>query len=141
MHLRVGVPLTVAVNHLLVREHRLALRTPVHRRLLPNGETSLIELEEDPLRPAIVSRIDGREFVVPIQHEPDPFELLAKPHDVRRNQLRRMGVDAERVVLRVNAERVEPDRLKHIPPLKPAEASVDVTPDEREHVPYVQPLR
>src|SRR5438876_1417632 len=73
-----------------------------------------------------------------------PYTTLfrsAERRDVLRNELRRMRADRERVVLGVNAERIESDRLEYVVPVKPLEAAVDVGAREREHVPHVQALR
>ncbi len=57
---RCVAPLTVAVDHLLVGEHRLVLGTPVHRRALLVREARLEELEKEPLGPLVVRGIGGR---------------------------------------------------------------------------------
>src|SRR5205814_10623005 len=43
-------------------------------------------------------------------HAPEPPQLPAEGLDILRDELRGMRADRERVVLGVNAERVEPDR-------------------------------
>ncbi len=78
--------------------------------------------------------------MVPVQHEPDPLELLPEARDVLRDQLGRMGVDLERVVLRVDPEGIESDGLEDIPPLQAPQPAVHVGPDEREDVTDVEPL-
>jgi hypothetical protein len=52
-----------------------------------------------------------------------------------------MDADLEREILRVDAERVEADRLENRVPLLPAESSLDVVAGERVQVADVQPLR
>jgi len=49
-----------------------------------------------------------------------------------------MGADRERVVLGVDPEGVEADRLEHVVTREPFEAAVDVGAGEREHVADVQ---
>ncbi len=139
-HRCVRMALAPPVDHLFIREDRLALGAPVHGRLLLHCEAGLEQLEEDPLGPLVVARIRGLHFVVPVEHQADTRQLLAEPRDVARDQFGRMRVDLEGVVLRVDAERVEPDRLEHVPSLETAETSVDVGADEREDVPHMQPF-
>src|SRR5207244_12782440 len=57
--------LAAPVLHLLVREHRLVVWTPVDRRGLAVGVSGLEQLEEEPLRPAVVLGIVRREFPRP----------------------------------------------------------------------------
>ena len=52
-----------------------------------------------------------------------------------------MLADPERVILRVNPERVIAQRLEHRVPLEPLKSSMDVVPREREEVTDVQTLR
>ena len=52
-------------EHLLVREHGLVVRAPLHRRALAVGEPLLEEAEELPLLPAVVARIVGRDLARP----------------------------------------------------------------------------
>ena len=78
--------------------------------------------------------------MVPVEHQAEPLELLPEPRDVGRDELRRMGIDLDGVILGVNAERVKAHRLEDVPPLEPLESPVDVGSHERESVPHVQPL-
>src|SRR5438034_2986782 len=55
--------LAETVDHLLVRHDAHILRTPIDRRLLPEGDPRLEELQEDPLRPLVVAGVGGRELV------------------------------------------------------------------------------
>ena len=50
-----------AVDHLLVREHRLVHRIPVHDAGAPVGDAALQHPQEQPLVPAVVGRITGRD--------------------------------------------------------------------------------
>src|SRR2546430_13371433 len=102
-----------------VRHDAHILRTPIDRRLLPEGDPRLEELQEDPLRPLVVAGVGGRELVTPVEHAPEAPQLPAEGLDVLRDELRGMRADRERVVLGVNAERVEPDRLEHVGSVEP----------------------
>ncbi|OPY59014.1 MAG: hypothetical protein A4E56_03307 [Pelotomaculum sp. PtaU1.Bin065] len=61
-------PATLAapVFHLLVGEHRGAVRTPVYRCLFFIGQPLMEQLEKKPLGPAIVLRVAGGDFPVPV---------------------------------------------------------------------------
>src|SRR2546426_802806 len=113
--------LAETVDHLLVRHDAHILRTPIDRRLLPEGDPRLEELQEDPLRPLVVAGVGGRELVTPVEHAPEAPQLSAEGLDVLRDELRGMRAHRERVVLGVNAERVEPALLPQAPqrPLRP----------------------
>ena len=114
VHISVRMPLAKTIDHLLVGQHGLALRTPVHGSRLLHGEPGLEQLEENPLGPLVVRWIDSRELVFPIDHQPHPLQLLAKPFDIPRNELPRVRVHLEGVVFRVDAERVEAEGLEHV---------------------------
>ena len=66
---RLLVPPAAAIDHLLVREHGLALRAPVHAALLAVGESALVHLEEEPLVPAVVFGRAGSDLAPPIVAE------------------------------------------------------------------------
>ena len=59
--------LAQALHDLLVREHRLTRRTPVHGRCLAVRESALVHLEEEPLVPVVVLRITGVEHPIPVE--------------------------------------------------------------------------
>ena len=64
---RVFVPPAVAVVHdLFVRQHRAALRTPVHSALLPIRQPALQHAQEEPLVPAIIFRLAGGNLPPPV---------------------------------------------------------------------------
>src|SRR5207247_10084141 len=79
----IGVPFAVAVDDLLVRQHRLARRTPVDRGPLAERQARLEELQEEPLRPLVVPEILGRELVTPVEHAPEAPQLPAYGRAVR----------------------------------------------------------
>ena len=62
---RVATP-ALAVLDLLVREDRRAFRAPVDRRLLAVCETSLVELDEEPLVPLVVLRTACDDHALPV---------------------------------------------------------------------------
>ena len=58
-HRRAASPADAVADDLFVREHRLALLAPVDGRVLAVDEPFLVELEEEPLVPAVISLADG----------------------------------------------------------------------------------
>src|SRR5690606_1016322 len=69
-----------------------------------------------------------------------PSQLASEVGNVARDQFARVNPDLDGVVLRVNTERVEADRLEDVEALHPLEAAVDVGARESEQVPDVKPL-
>src|SRR5260221_3014675 len=67
--------LALSVDHLFVREHRAERRAPIDRCFSLERETALVELEEDPLRPAEVVRIGRVDLAGPIVREAEHLEL------------------------------------------------------------------
>src|SRR5207244_3123062 len=126
LDLRVGMALAETVDHLLVRHDAHILRTPIDRRLLPEGDPRLEELQKDPLRPLVVAGVGGRELVTPVEHAPETPQLTAEGLDVLGDELRGMRADRERVVLGVNAERVEPEHRDLPPSAEPLEPAINV---------------
>ena len=140
LDLRVGMALAIAVDHLLVGHDAHVLGAPVDGRLLAEREPRLEELQENPLRPLVVARIGRRELVPPVEHPAEPPQLPTERLDILGDELARMRADRQRVVFRMDAERVETDRLEHVVPAEPLESAVDVGAGEREHVAHVQPF-
>ena len=62
LHRRVLMPPAAAVHYLLVGQHRTALRTPVHQRLLAIGQPALQHFQKEPLVPAIIFGLAGGHF-------------------------------------------------------------------------------
>ena len=52
--------------------------------------------------------------MIPLEHEPVALQLLAEPGNVVRDEFGGMRIDLERVVLGVDAERVEADGLEDL---------------------------
>ena len=135
-----AAPLARAVDHLLVGQHGLVVRTPVHGRLLLVRQPALVQLQEQPLRPLVVRRVGRGQLVAPVDHQARPAQLAPEVGDVAWDQLQRMHPDLEGVVLRVDAERVVAQWLEHGVAAHALVAAVNVVAGEREQVPDVQPL-
>src|SRR5204863_135435 len=85
---------------LLALEHGLIARTPVDRRLAAIRQTAFVELQEEPLIPAVVVRLTGRELFGPVVEDSPSIELFLLACDVRESPLARMHVVLDRRVFR-----------------------------------------
>ena len=112
LHERAGA-LAAAVDHLLVGQHGLLDRVPVDRGLLAVREAVLEQLEEDPLRPAVVARLVRAELARPVDRDAPLAELLLEGGDRLLGRLAGMLAGADRVVLGGQAERVVAHRVQH----------------------------
>src|SRR5690606_21479103 len=103
-HARESAHLRLAVDHLLVRERRAELRAPPHRELLLIREAALEEQLEDPLSPAVVTRIGGVDLPLPVVREAERLELRPEARDVTLRRDLRMRAGAHCVLLGRQAE-------------------------------------
>ena len=78
---RGAAALATAVDDLLVGKHGRVLRAPLDGRLGPVGEPALEQLQEDPLRPAVVLGRVGAELPRPVDRYPPLLELAAERLD------------------------------------------------------------
>ena len=130
--------LAVAVDHLLVREHGLVLRAPLDGRLVAVGQPALEEPQEDPLRPAVVLGLRGRDLARPVDRPPHALHLAADRLDVAVRDLARVAALLDRRVLGVQAERVVPHRAQDRGALAPPDVREDVAERVVEDVPHVE---
>jgi hypothetical protein len=130
--------LAVAVDHLLVREDGLIVRAPVDYRVLAIRESSLEELQEEPLRPVVVAGLGGRELATPVDRPAEPLHLLADRGDVAVRHVPRMAALANCRVLSGKAERVVADRPQDGEAPPAADVRNDVSERVVEHVAHVQ---
>ena len=131
----------VAVLHLLVREHGLVVGAPVDDRGLAVGVTGLEELQEQPLRPAVVLGLVRRELARPVDRPAHALHLVADPFDVALDDLARMLALLQGRVLGGQPERVVAHRTQHLVARAAVEMREDVTERVDEHVPDVQRAR
>ena len=118
--------LGLPVDHFLVREHRAQRRTPIDRHLGHIGKTLLIELLENPLRPAIVLGIGGVDLPVPIVTEAQGADLFAEPVHVLLGGDRRMSTRLHRVLLGRQPESVPAHRMQHVKAAHPLVSAKNV---------------
>ncbi len=129
-----------------VRGHRAGSRSQQRLQLGDRaGPTGLIvvpavvDLQEDPLSPAVELRVDRRDAAPRVVRQPQPAQLLAHRGDVLLGRDPRVLAGLHRVLLRRQAERVEAQRVQHVVPGHPLEPAVDVGGDVAQRVPDVQP--
>ena len=109
---RRAAALTTAVDHLLVGEHGRVLGAPVDGRVLAVCEPALVQLQEDPLGPAVVARLVGAELARPVDRDPPRTHAALERRDRARGRVARVLAGLDRVVLRRQAERVVAHRVQ-----------------------------
>ena len=133
--------LAVAVDDLLVGEHRLVDRAPVDGRLVLVGQAALEQLQEDPLRPAVVLGLGGRQLARPVDRPAHALHLLADRGDVLVRDVARVPALADRGVLGRQAERVVAHRVQHAQAVAAALMAERVADRVVLDVPHVQIAR
>ncbi len=122
-HLDLGATaLAAAVEHLLVGEHRLISRAPLDRGLLAVGKSRAQQLQEDPLRPAVVARFVRGQLARPVDRDAPGTELPLEGGDRGRCRDARVHPGLDRMVLGRQAEGVVAHRVQH----QVAEAATEV---------------
>ena len=130
-----------AVDDVLVREHGLVVRAPVDGRLLAVGQPVLEQLQEQPLRPAVVGRLVRRDLAAPVDRPAHAAHLVLDRRDVALGDRERVAALLDRGVLGGQPERVEAHRPQHLEAVAPAEVRDDVAERVVEDVPHVQRAR
>ena len=87
-HHRTRAP-AFAVNHLLVGQHGLVHRVPVHHLRLAVGHANIEHLQKQPLVPFVIARVAGGDFARPVDGQPHGLHLLLHVGDVLVGPLRR----------------------------------------------------
>ncbi len=111
-----------AIDHLLVGEHGVIDRVPVHLRLLARDEARLEKIEEQLLLVLVVPRIAGRDFARPVEREAHRLQLRPHRVDIGVGPFRRMGVVLHRGVFSRHAEGVPTHRMEDVAALRAAVA-------------------
>ena len=106
--------LAAPVSDLLVRQDGLVVRTPVHERGFPVHLPGLEELQEEPLRPAVVLGLVGRELPRPVDRPAESLHRPADRHDVPLDDHPGMLARLDRRVLRRQPEGVVAHRAQHL---------------------------
>ena len=125
-HHHVAAALALAVEHLLVGQHRLAGGAPVYGGQGAVGQAAVVELEEEPLIPAVVVGGAGDDLPVPVIHGAHGAELAPHVLDVVHGPA--VGVDAplDGGVLGGQPEGVEPHGMEDVIAAHPHETGVSV---------------
>ena len=92
------------------------------------------DLQEDPLRPAVVRKIGRRDAAPRVVRQTERAELSAHVGDVRLRRDTRMLARLERVLLGREAKRVVPERVQHVASVHAVEPREDVRADVAERM-------
>ncbi len=136
-HQRARAP-AAAIDDLLVGQHGLVHRVPVHHRVAAVGQALAHQPGEHALLVHVVVRRAGGELARPVDGVAQRLELAAHVVDVGVGPLGRRGVVLDRRVLGRQAERVPPHRLQHVVPGHALVAADDVADGVVAHVAHVQ---
>ncbi len=99
----------LAALGVLVRENDLAGGAVVNKGLVPESETMLKHLQEDPLGPLIVVLICRVYYTGPVERETDLFQLAGETVNVHVRDLARMHAGLNGIVLGGKTKRVKSD--------------------------------
>ena len=125
-HDRESADLALAVDDLLVGQHRAEAGAPVDGDLVLVREPTFEELEEDPLRPADVARIGRVDLARPVVAEAEHSELaLERGHVVARGR-GRVRARADGVLLGGQPKGVPAHRVQHVVAAHPQVPTDDV---------------
>src|ERR1700730_2268646 len=111
---RILMPPAAPVHHLLVRQHRHALRTPVHTAAFPVRDSAFEHPQKKPLVPPVIFRLASRNFPPPIVAEPKPLQRALERCDIRVRPLPRMNPPLDRGIFRRHPKRVPAHRMHHV---------------------------
>ena len=134
---RAGAP-AAAVDHLLVGQHGLVDRIPVHHRVLAIGQALAHQPGEHALLVHVVVRRAGGELARPVDGVTQRLELAAHVVDVGVGPLRRRHLVLDRRVLGRQAECIPTHRLQHVVPGHALVAADHVADGVVAHVAHVQ---
>ena len=133
-------PLAKPTDHLFIGQNRHAGGAPVDWCLLPFSQSSLEELEEDPLGPTVVFRVRGVDRVLPVEHSADLPKLPREIGHILGRQIHWIDALLQSKIFGVNPKGVEPDGLKDRFSRQSLVASVDIGAGEGVDIPNVEPL-
>ncbi len=136
-HQGAGTP-AAAVNDLLVGQHGVVHRVPVHRGHLLVDQAFLEQLGEQPLLPVVIVGLAGSQFARPVDGQAQRFQLLAHVIDVGISPAGRRHVVGHGGVLGGQAEGVPAHGLEHVKPLHAVVAGQHVADGVVAHVAHVQ---
>src|ERR1035438_380089 len=103
-----------ATHHLLVAQHRGALRAPVHLALLAINQPVLIHPQKKPLVPSVVVGQAGGHFFRPVVAQAQAFHLPLHGGNVALRPLARGGIVFQRGILGRQPEGVPAHGVQHV---------------------------
>ena len=127
-----------AVDDLLVGEHRLVDRVPVHHLGLLVGNALFEHLQEEPLVPTVVVGVAGGDLARPVEREAERLHLRLHVGDVVARPFRRRHVVVDGRVLGRQPEGVPAHRHQHVEALHPQVARHHVVDGVVADVAHVQ---
>ena len=126
-----------AVDHLLVGEHGVVHRVPVHFARFAVHETGREHVEEEFLLLMVVFEIAGRDLPRPVERQAHALQLPAHGGDIVVRPLSRMDAALDRRVLRWQAERVPAHGMQHVVAARAHEAGHHVAHGVVPHVTHM----
>ena len=138
LYRRAGAPAT-AVDDLLIGEHGLIDRIPVHHRRGAVDQALLVELGEEPLLPAVVLGVTGGELTAPVVGKAQALQLAAHVVDVRARPTCRRHIVLDGGILGRQPESVPAHGLQHVLTLHALIAGNHITDGVVAHMAHVQP--
>ncbi len=137
LHRRPGAPAT-AVDHLLVGQHGLVHRVPVHHLRLAVGDAALEHAQKQPLVPLVVVGRAGGNFAAPVDRQAQRLHLALHVGDVVVGPARRGHLVLDRRVFGRQPEGVPAHRHQHVVALHAQLAREHVVDGVVAHVAHVQ---
>ncbi len=137
---RAGTP-AAAVDDLLVGEHGVIDRVPVHGAELFIDQALFVEAGKQPLFPAVVLGRAGGEFAFPVDGEAERLELAAHVVDVGVSPPGRRHVVLQRGIFSRHAEGIPAHRLQYVVALHLVKTREHIADRVVAHVPHVQLAR
>ena len=136
-HLGVAAPAT-ALDHLFIRQHGQIVGAPVDRCGLAIHQAFLVQAGKQPLFPAVIVRIAGRQLPLPVIGEAQALQLATHIVDILAGPLGRRHLILDRRILGRQAEGVPPHGLHHVLAQHALIAADHVTNGVIAHMPHVQ---
>ncbi len=102
------------IHHLFVCKDCLAVGTPVDRCIFAVRQPVLVQLQKEPLIPAIVVGITRCEQCIPVEHAAQRLQLFRHGVNVLQRAVFRMDAGLDRIVFCRQTERIEADWLKDL---------------------------
>ena len=126
LHNGIAAPLGLAVDDLVVTEHRAQLLAPVDGHLNALGVAGLVEPLENPLRPLVEAGVGGGNHFRPVVVEAQLPQLLGEGLDVLLGEAVGMVTGGNGVLLGGQAEGVIAHGVQHVVALHPLHPGHDI---------------